>query len=158
MTDLAIKAVQALLEDEDYSGYEEAALALEPSTYATQRTPACGQKCRSTNYEWIRQSGNPEFKLAVRFTATTTLVPDLLSTISPVMPMVITTDYQQYVGSTFYYVADGRGTGHNEHLLKIYRAIQQIEKEVLPLDLGDKNLYLLKMDPILAQYDSDLTI
>lgn len=163
MLPLATKIVDGLLDPDVYQEYGDIAAAVDPASWCTQRTEKVGRKCWSANYEW--KAAVPEhtgqflspMTLRVRFTATTTLVPQLLSTVNPVTPTV---EYngQEYAGQVFSFLAGSRGPEDISHLIKIFRACQEIERRVVPVKASTPGDYLALMAKIMDQYDDKGTI
>ena len=160
---LATKIVDGLLGDDDYSEYGDIATAVDPASWCTQRTERVGRKCWSANYEWMAmvpyhtgQFPSP-MTLRVRFTATTTLVPGLLSTINPITPTVEYNN-QEYVGRIFSFCANSRGPEDISHLIQIYRACQEINSQVVPVRASTPGSYLALMAKVLEQYSDEGTI
>lgn len=157
----AEEVVERLLGEDDMDEYTDLVAALDPQSYSHQRTLPHGSRSRSINYEWEKEvpSWASAFKplwLAIRFTITTTLRDDLTSTVTPIIPMALINNFNSdnsKIGDTHAFTADGAGTQDMSHMIKIYKAIQQIEQEVLPRHFETPAEYVDAMDKILYRYE-----
>lgn len=140
--------------NESMDEYGELAIAIDPRSYAKQTSEQTGRNCTSINYEWsaVPNGWIEPACIKVRFTVTNTLVDNLTSSVNPITGVVQTVGGHQYPTSPAAYIADQRGPGATNHLIGVYRAIKQIEAELVPHG-WEPNTMLGKMDEILSSYE-----